>query len=45
MKKLLIKLFEFFKLKSPCCNSYMDSIGEIIGTQIYECRKCKKQWF
>jgi hypothetical protein len=44
MKQILNKILDLFKLKSPCCNSTMESIGEFNGSQIHECNKCKKEF-
>ena len=45
MKKIFAKILDFFKLKSPCCNSIMKNTDEYKGSQIYKCSKCGKEWF
>jgi hypothetical protein len=45
MKKIITKILDFFKFKSPCCNSIMKNTYEYNGSQIYECSKCQKEWF
>ena len=42
---VLKKILDFFKFKSPCCNSIMKNTYEYNGSQIYECSKCQKEWF
>jgi hypothetical protein len=45
MKKLLKKITNLFRLKSPCCNSKMENVGEHSGSLVYVCIKCLKAWF
>lgn len=45
MKKFFQKIIKFFRLKSPCCNSRMTTVGEHNGSLVYVCNECLKAWF
>lgn len=45
MKKLFKIIEDLFKQKCPNCNSTMESVDEVYGSQVYECIKCNKKWF
>jgi hypothetical protein len=45
MKQFFQKIFNFFRRKSPCCNSIMENVDEYKGSLVYECNECKEQWF
>lgn len=41
----LEKIFNWFRLKSPCCNKPMTSVLEMnVDKLLYTCPKCGKEW-